>query len=317
MRPVTRPPRSLALAGVVLLSSLLVAACGGGNGDMDTASSGESVAERADSRAAVDGPAEASSGGDAGGGAAGSDVAEGESLSGPDLFTAARSVIRVGAVILESDDVGDVVAQVETLAVSVGGEIANEETFTDTEGRQTRSRLTLMVPVETFAESIDEVETFGDPVSTTSNSEDVTAKVADVNSRVASAEESISSLRRLFSQAKKLSDIITLERELSLREADLEALQAQQRSLASRTTMSTITVNVSLPDEEQVTRDEEQAGFIAGIKSGWDALVSFVVGTSHALGVALPLGSLAVALGLIGWVVVRRITPRRSSPASE
>ncbi|MBA2573773.1 MAG: DUF4349 domain-containing protein [Nocardioidaceae bacterium] len=314
MKTVSRPPRNLALAGVALLSSLLVAAC---SGDMDSASSDESLASRAKPQAEMDGPAADSIGAGEGGDAAGSAVAAGGDASDPDLVTAETSVIRVGAVILESEDVGDVVAQVESLAVSVGGDIANEETFTDTDGRQTRSRLTLTVPVDTFDESINEVETFGDPVSTTSNSEDVTAMVADVNSRVASAEESIAQLRRLFSQAKKLSDIITLERELSLREADLESLQAQQRTLAARTTMSAITINVSLPDEEQVARDQDQAGFIAGIKSGWDAMVTFVVGASHAVGLALPLGSLALALGLIGWIAVRRITPRGASPASE
>ncbi|MEJ7743221.1 MAG: DUF4349 domain-containing protein [Nocardioidaceae bacterium] len=241
----------------------------------------------------------------------------GGSASGPALVPPAASIIRVGAVILEADEVGDVVAQVETLAASVGGEIANEETYTDADGQQTRSRLTLKVPVDTFDESIDKIETFGDPISTTSDSEDVTAKVADVNSRVTSAQESITQLRRLFSQAQKLGDIITLERELSLREADLEALQAQQRSLAARTTMSTITINISRPDEAETSVDEDQAGFVAGVNSGWDAMVTFVIGAGHALGLALPLGSLALALGLIGWVVVRRINPRRAAPASE
>ncbi len=303
----------MALAGIALLSTMVVAACSGGSEDSGgslspvagerTGSVGDLAYSEDEGAPAGDRPA-----------AAGQDGADSE----VDLVSAATpAVIKVGAVILESDDVGDVVARVEALAASVGGGISNEETYTDTDGRQSRSRLTLQVPVDTFEDSLDAVATLGDLVSKTSSDEDVTAKIADVNSRVRSAEESIEQIRQLFSQARKLGDIITLERELSSREADLEALQAQQRALAARTTMSTITINVSLPDEEQSPTDADQAGFIAGIKGGWEGLVTFVVGSAHALGLVLPLGTLAVAVALIGWIAVRRLTPRRATPASE
>jgi len=312
MKPVTRPPRALAAVGIALISTVLIAACSAG-GSPDASSSGGADLGRAGSQ---QGEVEGAAGGAAFDEGSGS-LNEGSNSAQANLAIATPSVIRVGAVILESDDVGDVVAQVEALAASVGGGISNEETYTDTDGNVTRSRLTLKVPVDTFDDSLDQLAEFGDLVSKTSDEEDVTAKVADVNSRVKSATESIDQLRRLFAQARKLADIITLERELSIREADLEALQAQQRALTARTTMSTITVNISLPDEEQASIDEDQAGFIAGLKSGWDGLVSFVIGAAHVLGLVLPLGALALLLGLIGWIAVRRLIPRRAAPASE
>lgn len=314
MKTVSRPPRSMALAGIALLSTMVFAACSVG-GSVD---SGGSLSPAADEGAGSDGALASSDEKVAPTGDRPAAARQGGAVSEVDLVsTATPAVIKVGAVILESDDVGDVVARVEALAASVGGGISNEETYTDTDGRQSRSRLSLQVPVDTFEDSLDSVATLGDLVSKTSSDEDVTAKIADVDSRVRSAEESIEQIRRLFSQARKLGDIITLERELSSREADLEALQAQQRVLAAKTTMSTITINVSLPDEEQSPTDTDQAGFIAGIQRGWDGLVTFVIGAAHALGLVLPLGTLALALALTGWIAVRRLTPRRATPASE
>ena len=45
--------------------------------------------------------------------------------------------------------------------------------------------------------------------------------------------------------------------------------------------MSTHHVSVSLADDEATPAkdDDDQAGFVAGIKQGWDGFVTFVVGT--------------------------------------
>ena len=86
---------------------------------------------------------------------------------------------------------------------------------------------------------------------------------------------------------------------------------------ASVTTMSTITVSVSLVENESAPPqgDDGQAGFVAGIKQGWDGFVTFVVGTSHFLGLVLPFGVLALVLGWIAWIVVRRRGLIPSAPA--
>jgi hypothetical protein len=120
-------------------------------------------------------------------------------------------------------------------------------------------------------------------------------------------EQSIDQLRRLFGQATNLGDVITLERELSRRQADLEALQARQRALHASTTMSTFMVSVELIDDKAAPKqDEDQAGFVAGIKQGWDGFVTFVIGVSHAVGLILPLGTLALVVGWLTWLLVRR-----------
>jgi hypothetical protein len=222
------------------------------------------------------------------------------------------AVIKTASIEMESDDVTKVVDRIYGLATSTRGAVTSESTSTDDDGVASHSRLEVKVPVATFGHAVDEIESFGSAADTETSSDDVTGEVADVNSRVKSAQQSIDQLRRLFARATDLGDIITLERELSRREADLEALQAQQRSLAAQTTMSTILVSVTLVDEGAPAKDDDQAGFVTGIKQGWDGFVTFVVGASHAVGLILPLGTLALILGWLGWIAVRRFAPHQS-----
>ena len=220
------------------------------------------------------------------------------------------ALIKTAAVTLHSGDISSVIAKVDELVAGIGGQITSEDTSTNSAGVEVRTRIVLSVPVADFDRSVDELSLLGDLVSKSRSSQDVTSRLVDVNSRVISAKDSIAQLRTLFKRATKLKDVIALERELSAREADLEALQSQQRSLVGRTAMSTITVNVTRPDEATAQAD---AGFVSGLKQGWHSLVAFVVAFTHGLGLVLPLGTLALCVGAVGYLLIRRLRPRREA----
>lgn len=236
---------------------------------------------------------------------------------GLDLDTVSldRAQIKKAQIALTSDEVATVVTRIEALTAAQGGFIDSENTATDPRGIAQSSVLTLRVPVDTFSTTVDQVSRMGRLESKKTTTEDVTGEVADVASRVSSAKESIAQLRVLFSHATKLGDIITLESELSARESDLEALEAQQRVLTAQTSLSTISVSVSRPPTAatQAASDDDSAGFLGGLRQGWDALVTAFEGTAHALGAALPIGLTLTALGLLGWAAVRRLPRRRES----
>ena len=81
--------------------------------------------------------------------------------------------------------------------------------------------------------------------------DDVTAQVADVDARVRRrARRRSPGCARSWTKATSRSrDVVTLEAELSRRQADLESLQAQQRMLADQTAQATVTVR--LVDEQR------------------------------------------------------------------
>ena len=236
----------------------------------------------------------------------------------PDI--AARSLVKTGTIDLSAKDVGEVLSDVYAAVDGAGGEVVSENTVTDDDGDARRSNLTLEVPVDAFTSVMSEVAGLATLEHQTRTVEDVTGAVADINSRVASAEQAIASLRRLFTRADKLGHIITLESQLAQRQADLEALQAQQRALAGQTEKSTITVSVIRIDKKAAAPDERRSGFLAGLDRGWEALKTTMVAISTALGLLLPLGSVLLMVALLARLAYRRWAAARPAapvPAPE
>jgi hypothetical protein len=139
------------------------------------------------------------------------------------------------------------------------------------------------------------------------STEDVSVEVVDVEARILSAERTLERIRELLDRATDFSDVLSLEAELARREADLASLKAQQAYLEDQTSLSTIVLSL-LPKKAapQPQPDDEPAGFVAGLDTGWDALVALVTVVLTALGVVVPLLLVLAPAGLLAWWGVRR-----------
>lgn len=131
-----------------------------------------------------------------------------------------------------------------------------------------------------------------------------------MDSRVASAKTTIASFRALLGRTTSVSEIIRVEQEISQREADLESLQARQRSLARQTAFATVTVR--LEGTKAAARKRRAGGFTGGLASGWRAFTAFLSGLALLLGWTLPFLALAALVGLPAFLLWRR---RRAAAA--
>jgi Domain of unknown function (DUF4349) len=303
--------RRALLPGLPLLLAALffVAACSGG-GDSSTVgvSSAGSAAER-------DAPANDS--GDSV--ATAPEVAEdfsvrgataGKPASGSDIPLQTRAVISTGTVTLRSKDVEQARFDVQKVVDGHGGEISDEQTATDDEGEIDRSRLVIRVPSGSFGEVMDELGDVADLRSAKRTSEDVTTEVIDIGVRVRAQEKSLERIELLLARAQNLRSIIAIESQLTRRQAELDSLKAQQAYLADQTSLSTITVFL----EKQVkprAEEPEEAGFLAGLESGWTALGGAATVLATVLGAVLPFAVLLLLLGLPTWLLARSMVRRR------
>ena len=221
------------------------------------------------------------------------------------------SVIKTASLQVEFAKAGDVAAKAdaaESVVIGLGGSVYADNR---TSGDSASADLTLKVPPDSLTQAIDRIAALGHEVSRESSSKDVTTEVADVDSRVRSAQDSLTRLRLLYSQASKIGDILELESQISQREADLEALQAQQRALAAQTTMATLQVSLTTKGTAPPPppKPRHYKGFAGGLHHGWDAFTSSVSAVATAVGAALPFGVLFLALGAVAVLFRRRRRP--------
>ncbi|MGW2639781.1 DUF4349 domain-containing protein [Streptomyces sp. NPDC001348] len=294
-----RTPRSLrpvrALSAVLLTASLALAGCSAGND-----SGGGSSGSKADAGTAAQ-P----------GTSAGKARGAGPAAKAPRLT--AYHIIRTASLTVQVEDVPKALDQARATAENAGGYVGNETTSRDSGGHE-RTRVVLRVPTDAYDEVLTELQGAGRLLHRTAKAQDVTDQVVDVDSRIRSQRASVARVRELMDRAGKLSDVVALEGELSSREADLEALLAQQASLKDRTSLATITLSLSQTPVRHAGKDDSP-GFGDALAGGWHAFVTLLRWIALAVGAALPFAALAALLALLWLRVVRPRLPRRAPAA--
>jgi hypothetical protein len=293
---------------VLLAAALTVAGCGSaGNASSDTGSAAESGA-----KVAAPGRADASvADGSGPAGTRGATTADAPRAPVP---TPAGYLVRTAQLSVRTPHVERQMDAARTFAVDAGGYAGDENTSVDARGR-TASSVQLRVPPAAYDRVLTELAGLGTLLARKVSVEDVTGQVVDVNSRIRSQQASLVRLRALMDRAQQLSAIVSLESELTTRETDLEALEAQQASLKSRTDLATITLRLTEPPVKRAApkpahHDSFGASVGHALGDGWHAFWLTLRGALVVLSVALPF----LAVALLGWFGYRRL--RRRLPGS-
>ncbi|NYD51020.1 putative lipid-binding transport protein (Tim44 family) [Actinomadura luteofluorescens] len=225
-----------------------------------------------------------------------------------------REVVHTADLRVRAGDVEAAAAKAKQLVAAAGGYVERESTSSD----PARSEIALKIPGDRYAEVLGRLGTeLGTKLSLSQQAEDVTGEVADVDARVRSAKATLESFRKLLGRANSVGEIMSIEQEISEREADLEALQARQKSLAHRTQFATVTVTL-VSRAAPAEKDEPRGGFVGGLENGWHAFTAFVGGVAAVLGWLLPFLVAAAVVGLPALALRRRRRARSAAdPAPE
>ncbi|HEY2948890.1 MAG TPA: DUF4349 domain-containing protein [Micromonosporaceae bacterium] len=227
-----------------------------------------------------------------------------------------RAIVYTGGMTVRVADVDRAAARVTEIATGAGGFVGQDKrSMADSHAEAT---LQLRVPAARFQGVVSELADLGKEDSRELSSEDVTEAVVDVDSRIASQQASVSRTRSLLAQAKTIAEIVSVEGELTKREADLASLQARKRQLSSLTTLSTITVTLLGPQAKAARSTDRGTGFLTGLRAGWHAFVASIQVLLTVLGALLPwLVVLGVPISAVLWLARRygrRTPPRPMGP---
>ena len=305
------------VTGAVLLAG--VAACstaGPGGGASSSSSSSTEIAQGPAPNAGSDAARPAAGAPAAAAGAPVPAAAPGQPAD--QFVSTGRSLVRTAQLSLDVDDPVAVTRKVRTAVAGIGGTVAQEETGDDS------GRLTLRVPAAALDRLIDDVALLGHPTARSGQVVDATDQVVDLGARVASQQASVVRVRTLLGQARSIGDIVTIEAELSRREADLDSLTGRLAALRDQVALSTLTVDMRKNPPLAVAA-AGPSGFPAGLATGWDGLLALGSGAGAAAGFVLPFLPVLALLGGLGWIGRRVVTGRRvpavaggrSGPGSE
>lgn len=302
---IPRSRRSTAAAAVAI-AVLTLAACSAGSGDSG-----------ADAGGVAPGPAGVAEGEAADEGGALADGASVENASARDADAPGmeKAIISTGNVALESTDVEQAAFDIQQVADRYAGQITDQKTTTDDEGDVRHARMVLRVPAADFDAAFAELEDVADLTSSSSTSEDVTTQVIDNQVRIEAQRRSIRRIAVLLDRATSIRDIVSIESQLTRRQADLDSLEQQQAYLKDQTSLSTITVTVERTATPDLDEEEDESGFLAGLSDGWDALGSFGSGVATLTGNVLPFAAVLLLIGVPGWLLVRGAVRRRPKGA--
>jgi hypothetical protein len=324
-----RRHQTTAALSVGLAGLLLVAACSGSGSD-SSAGAARDVATGQQAPSAGQGSSGgAAKGGDSKGGSASGGSGEKTTAGGGHVDPAAVAasseyLARSASLALKVKGIAAAAASVRSISAANDGIVLSENiggggvTPLEDPNRVTATtygEITISVPSDRLDKALASLAEVGTVIRRQSSSDNVREEYVDTESRVETMRASVDRVRALMSKATDIAQVVTLESELSRRQADLEALEAQLASLKDRVARSPI--QVSLTTDATVIDRDDDTGFLAGLAGGWRAFTASVVMVLTVLGALLPFAVAAALVALpVWWGVRRRRSQRTESAAS-
>ena len=330
--PTHRPTVRVTAALTAAVAALVLAGCAGGGSDSSSGAARSDSAGGSAPKSLTEGSA-GSSGSRAGSPAQPSSGAKASGTSGSaaqqvspaSLRAAQQQLARRASVALEVKNISAAVARVRATTAASDGIILSENIGT-TDGTAplaerskvsatTYGEITISVPSDKLDAVVADLASVGTVLRSTTASEDVGSQIVDTQSRLETMRVSVARVRAFLDQAKGLDQVVTLEAELTRRQSDLEALEAQLASLKDSVAMSP--VQVSLTTQPEVVQPKKaDTGFLAGLRSGWDAFTGSAAVALTVVGAVLPFAVLFALVGIPLLVWLRRRRPLAAPPAA-
>lgn len=180
------------------------------------------------------------------------DAAGGRNVSIPPEISAlavGRQIIFTGDVVVEANDVPAATEEIIDAVFAAGGAVWGQDTRTSPDPRTV---LTIRVGPADFDRVLEAISGSAVVVSQTITTDDVTEAVVDIDARIVAAESSVGRVQTLLDAATDLNTVFTLEEELGARQADLERLRGQRKTIGDQVALATITLTILELDPDRL-----------------------------------------------------------------
>lgn len=152
--------------------------------------------------------------------------------------TEGRVIIRTGDLSLVVESVPGSIDDITNIAVSSGGWVVNSQ-LTQT----FRGSISIRVPAARFDDVVEQLENLSTDINfVTTTSQDFTEEFTDTTARAKTLRDTLERLHVLYERAFSVEDAITIQKEITSVQGDLEALEARLSFLSQSSAFSLISV---------------------------------------------------------------------------
>jgi hypothetical protein len=255
-----------------------------------------------------------------GGGSSGADADSGAGSpaaapGSPGATDSDRQVVTTATASVSVKDPAAGAQRVSELVEAAGGRVdeRTEQAGSGSNGLEGAvADLVVRVPADALTGLLADLEKLGDVSNMSVSRSDVTTTAVDLDARISALRTSVGRLQALMDGAASTEALLAAEKALSERQGELESLQSKRALLAEQVELSTLTVHL---EPFGVAPEGGPDSFLAGLGTGWRALVAALSGAAVGLGVLLPWLVLAGLL-TAGVLLAVRLVRRRTAAAA-
>lgn len=278
-----RHHRSTILLGLLLILLVLAAGCGA-NSSSELYQSGRSPNEVLYDSAPAESPEYGSLG----------------YSSGMERKTSQNADLR-----MKIQDVTAGVEQITALSIQQGGYVVNSHVYRDDD--RVSAQLAIKVPHANLQPVIDTIAGLGEVTDKVITSQDVTEEYYDSQARLKVLQAKEQRLLGLMDKAANITEIISVENELTKTRSEIEVLTGRLQYLSNITDFSQINISLTqgIPGTvkaPQGTWGKAWQGFISSI----NGVITFTSQLVVSFFVLLPWAALLAVLTGLGWYIRRK-----------
>ncbi len=162
----------------------------------------------------------------------------------PQAFDPTRSIILTANIAMKATDPWAMSDKVQLVATGTGGDVIGLSQSGS--GEQRVASLVIRVPSERFTDALRQLRALdAEVVSSNVDGKDVTDQFVDLKARLTAKQAEEQRYNALLARAGTIDEILKIDSALSTVRTQIEQLQGQVNSIATRTQFSTISVSIS------------------------------------------------------------------------
>jgi hypothetical protein len=231
-----------------------------------------------------------------------------------------RMIIRTANLALKVEETEQAVAQIKSIATSLGGYVADSNIWRSDE--KLRGTVTIRVPAESLDAAMEQIKGLAIEVERESVSgQDVTEEYTDLDARLRNLEATEKELLELLTEVRektrKAEDVLAVHRELTSIRGEIEQAKGRMQYLERMTDLATVTVEL-IPKEAIVragwapggTLQDALRGLVRALQTLADVVIWVVV-------FVLPIAVLVLLPLFVIFLIWRRWRRRRAEGAEQ